>query len=66
MTNIGIIRKMDSLGRITLPKEMRRLFKLEKDDWVEILATDEGILLRVPNVKVERTETKGRMIYELE
>lgn len=66
MTNIGIIRKMDSLGRITLPKEMRRLFRLEKDDWVEILATDEGILLRVPNVKVERTETKGRMIYELE
>lgn len=66
MTNIGIIRKMDALGRITLPKEMRRLFKLEKDDWVEILATDEGILLRVPNVKVERTETKGRMIYELD
>lgn len=66
MTNIGIIRKMDALGRITLPKEMRRLFKLEKDDWVEILATDEGILLRVPNVKVERTEAKGRMIYELD
>lgn len=66
MTNIGIIRKMDSLGRVTLPKEMRRLFKIEKDDWIEILATDEGILLRVPNVEVKITETKGRMIYELE
>lgn len=66
MTNIGIIRKMDSLGRVTLPKEMRRLFKIEKDDWIEILATDEGILLRVPNVEVKRTETNGRMIYELE
>ena len=57
MTNIGIIRKMDSLGRVTLPKEMRRLFKIEKDDWIEILATDEGILLRVPNVEVKITET---------
>lgn len=66
MTNIGIIRKVDSLGRVTLPKEMRRLFQLGKDDWVEMLATDEGILLRVPNVEVKRTETKGRKLYELE
>lgn len=66
MTNIGIIRKVDSLGRVTLPKEMRRLFQLGKDDWVEMLATDEGILLRVPNVEVKRTETNGRKIYELE
>lgn len=36
MTNIGIIRKVDSLGRVTLPKEMRRLFRLEKNDWVEM------------------------------
>jgi len=66
MTNIGIIRKLDSLGRVTLPIEMRRLFKLEKDDWVVMLATDEGILLRVPNVEVKRTEMKGRKSYELE
>ena len=66
MTNICIIRKVDSLGRVTLPKEMRRLFRLEKNDWVEMLATEDGILLRVPNVEVKRTETKGRMIYELE
>ena len=66
MTNIGIIRKLDSLGRVTLPIEMRRLFQLGKDDWVEMLATDEGILLRVPNVEVKRTETKGRKVNELE
>ena len=66
MTNIGIIRKVDPLGRVTLPKEMRNLFQIGKDDWVEILATDEGILLRVPNVEVKRTDTSGRKIYELE
>lgn len=58
MTQIGIVRKIDSLGRVTLPKELRRVFKLSKDDEIEILATDEGILLRVPNIEVRRLSTK--------
>lgn len=57
MTQIGIVRKVDSLGRVTLPKELRRVFMLDKDDRVEILATDEGILLRVPNIEVRRVCT---------
>lgn len=57
MTQIGIVRKVDSLGRVTLPKELRRVFKLDKDDRVEILATEEGILLRVPNIEVRRVCT---------
>lgn len=58
MTNIGIVRKIDSLGRVTLPKELRRVFKLDKNDEIEILATDDGILLRVPNIEVRRIGTK--------
>ena len=54
MTQIGIVRKVDSLGRVTLPKELRRVFRLDKDDKIEILATDQGILLRVPNIEVRR------------
>mgnify|MGYP002601692059 FL=1 len=57
MTQIGIVRKVDSLGRVTLPKELRRVFKLDKDDEIEILATDEGILLRIPNIEVRRLTT---------
>ncbi len=57
MTNIGIVRKVDSLGRVTLPKELRRVFKLDTNDEIEILATDEGILLRVPNIEVRRIST---------
>lgn len=57
MTQIGIVRKVDSLGRVTLPKELRRVFKLDKNDDVEILATDQGILLRVPNIEVRRLST---------
>lgn len=52
MTNIGIVRKVDSLGRVTLPKELRRLFHLEKNVLVEILATEHGILIRNPTIEV--------------
>ncbi|MDD5923657.1 MAG: AbrB/MazE/SpoVT family DNA-binding domain-containing protein [Clostridia bacterium] len=34
MTQIGIVRKVDSLGRVTLPKELRRVFKLNENDKV--------------------------------
>ena len=59
MTNIGILRKVDSLGRVTLPKELRRVFCLDKDSQIEILATDQGILLRVPNIEIKRTDRNG-------
>jgi len=59
MTNIGIVRKVDSLGRVTLPKELRRVFCLDKDSQIEILATDQGILLRVPNIEIKRTDKNG-------
>lgn len=58
MTNIGIVRKVDSFGRVTLPKDFRRVFCLDKDDKVEILATEQGILLRSPNIKVICAEHK--------
>ena len=62
MTQIGIVRKVDSLGRVTLPKELRRVFCLEKDSQIEILATDQGILLRVPNIEIKRTDRNGSVV----
>ena len=59
MTQIGIVRKVDSLGRVTLPKELRRVFCLDKDSQIEILATDQGILLRIPNIEIKRTNSNG-------
>jgi len=59
MTNIGIVRKVDSLGRVTLPKEMRRMFRLENNEHVEILATEHGILIRNPTVEVRRLNCKN-------
>ena len=47
---LGIKREIDKLGRIVLPIEYRNTFKLKNA--VEILATDEGILIRNPKYRI--------------
>ena len=46
MEKIGVKKEMDKLGRICIPKEMRKLFNLENK--VELYITKEGILLKNP------------------
>ena len=47
MKATGIVRKVDELGRIVLPKELRRTLGINDDDPVEIFVDDEGnIILR--------------------
>lgn len=53
MKGIGIMRKLDSLGRIVVPKELRTTFGIVEKNYVEILGTEDGILIRNPFVKVK-------------
>ena len=43
---IGIVKEIDKLGRIVIPKEFRERVGIDKE--VEIIVTDKGILLRNP------------------
>ena len=44
---MGIIRAMDDLGRVVIPKEIRRVIGVKEGDSLDILAmTDGSILLR--------------------
>ncbi|MBE6903549.1 MAG: AbrB/MazE/SpoVT family DNA-binding domain-containing protein [Ruminococcaceae bacterium] len=54
MMFVGIFRRIDELGRITIPSEIRKTYQLEKNDEVEIIGTEEGILLRVPNIQITK------------
>lgn len=45
MKSTGIVRKVDELGRIVLPAEMRRLLELDKSD-VEIFLEGDQIHLQ--------------------
>lgn len=51
---IGIIREFDNLGRLVIPKEMRVLFNFQKE--VEIVVTEDGVLLRNPLYKLVKVE----------
>lgn len=42
----GIVRKLDDLGRVVVPVEIRRTMGLKATDPLEMLETDEGLLLR--------------------
>lgn len=48
-TTRGIIRRFDDLGRIVIPKEIRRKFKINAGEPVGIYITEEGILLKPYN-----------------
>lgn len=46
MKSTGIVRKVDELGRIVLPIELRRTFGIEEKDRIEIFVDGESIILR--------------------
>ena len=45
MKTTGIIRKIDELGRIVIPKEMRRVLDIQNGDPVEIELAGDNIIL---------------------
>ena len=65
---IGIIRTMDDLGRVVIPKEYRRATNIKEGDSFEIFATsDNTLILRKATVKevdgvMVKVETTGAPI----
>lgn len=46
MKSTGIVRKIDELGRIVLPIELRRTLGIESRDSVEIFVDQDAVILR--------------------
>ena len=46
MKSTGIVRKVDELGRIVLPIELRRTLDIAEKDALEIYVDDESIVLK--------------------
>ena len=46
MKSTGIIRKVDDLGRIVLPIELRRMLDIEERDELEIFIENDRIILQ--------------------
>jgi transcriptional pleiotropic regulator of transition state genes len=46
MKSTGIVRRVDELGRIVLPIELRRTFNIEEKDALEIYVDEATIILK--------------------
>ena len=46
MKATGIIRRIDDLGRIVIPKEIRKNLRIKEGDNLEIFVQNEEIFLR--------------------
>lgn len=69
MKNTGIVRKVDELGRVVLPKELRRVLSIGDGEPVEIYVEEDRIILRkyqpychFCGSSEQTVEFKGKMI----
>ncbi|MBQ1908100.1 MAG: AbrB/MazE/SpoVT family DNA-binding domain-containing protein [Firmicutes bacterium] len=46
MKATGIVRQLDQLGRIVIPKELRNTYDLREKDSIQIFVEGEDIILR--------------------
>ncbi len=57
----GITRKVDALGRVVLPIELRRTMNIEKEDALEIFVDGNHIILRRYDNAIAITEDLQRL-----
>ena len=46
MIEEGIVRRLDNLGRIVIPKEMRKLIDVKEKDFVRIIKQNNSIIIK--------------------
>ncbi len=65
MKTPGVIRKMDDLGRIVIPFEMRKAMELDKGDMVEMYLQEDSLVMRKFTIScIFCGETQGLRTYE--
>lgn len=65
MKSTGIVRKVDELGRVVIPIELRRNLGIEEKDALEIFVQDENIILK-KYVSSEVEKEKASVLKGLE
>lgn len=64
MKSTGVTRKIDELGRIVIPKEIRRNLGIRDGESLEIYTDDENIILK-KHSQIKKYEDIGAKISEL-
>ena len=58
MKGIGVLKEIDRLGRIVIPKELRDRYFLGSE--VEIIATTDGVLIKNPEYSLVKIDKPKR------
>lgn len=66
MNATGIIRRVDDLGRIVLPKEVRRKIGISEGTPMEIFASAEGIMLKKYYPEKELSDMAANLMETVE
>ncbi len=64
MKATGIVRRLDDLGRLVIPKEMRRQYRLKEGDSIEFFTEDDKIIIEKHNV-FSRNMDEIESMYEI-
>ena len=46
MRSTGIVRRMDELGRVVIPKELRRTMRIKEGEEIEVIQKDDTLILK--------------------
>mgnify|MGYP000856964944 CR=1 FL=1 len=67
MRATGIVRRIDDLGRVVIPRELRRAFMIQEGDPLEFFTDEERIILRKYDAAipvVDMLERVRRVVFE--
>ena len=48
---MGIIRQLDLLGRVVIPKEFREMLNINEKDKIEIFLLQDGLIMRKSKIQ---------------
>ena len=70
MKTTGVIRRIDELGRIVIPKEIRKNLRIKNGEYIEIFLDGDAIILKkfsqiesLENVSVDYVEAFNQIIH---
>ena len=61
MRETGIIRRIDDLGRVVIPREIRKQFLIKEGDQLEIFVNKDEIILKKYDVSIGMKELVRRL-----
>ena len=65
MRETGIIRRIDDLGRVVIPREIRKQFLIKEGDRLEIFVNKDKIILKKYDVSIGMKELVRRLDDEV-